>query len=82
MLKLPMDLALYATILLMFASFASVHFVLCVSLAKKDWKRAVIGFIAFPLAPYFGQSLSIKRLPALWVTCAMLYAVSLLAGSV
>jgi hypothetical protein len=76
-----MDYALYAFIVFVFATWCTVHLVLCVELAKKDWKRAMGGFFAFPLAPYFGYNLAIKKLSALWVVSAVLYAFSLTFGS-
>lgn len=76
-----MDYALYAFIVFVFATWCTVHVVLCVELAKLDWKRALGGFFAFPLAPYFGYDLEIKRLPAFWVVSALLYGFSVTFGS-
>lgn len=76
-----MDYALYAFIVFMFATWCTVHLVLCVELARRDWRRAVGGFFAFPLAPYFGYDLAIKKLPALWVASALLYGFCLIFGS-
>ena len=75
------DYVLYAFIVLMFATWCTVHLVLCVELAKQDWKRALGGFLAFPLAPYFAHSFQIKKLPALWLVSAFLYGFSLIFGS-
>lgn len=76
-----MDYALYALIVLVFATWCTVHVVLCVELAKRNWKRALGGFFALPLAPYFGNDLGIKRLPGVWIVCALLYGFALIFGS-
>lgn len=76
-----MDYVLYAFIVLMFATWCTVHLVLCIELAKRDWRRAMGGLVAFPLAPYFGYNLQIKKLPALWIVSAFLYGFALIFGS-
>ena len=77
-----MALAHYLTIVALFATWATVHLLLCIELAKKDFRKAAAGFFAFPMAPYFGQSLRIKKLPTLWVASALLYLLTVLIGAV
>ncbi len=77
-----MDFALYGSIVFLFAAWCTVHLLLCVQVAKRDWRRALGGFLAFPLAPYFAYKLRIKKYPAFWITGAALYFLSLIAGSI
>jgi hypothetical protein len=75
-----MDLVVYAIILILFATFVTVHTVLCAKLAKRVFWRGLVGFLAFPLAPYWAQAQRIKRWPTLWVASASCYLVALFVG--
>ena len=75
-----MDLALYAAILLLFSVWMTVHVLLCFRIAQLRLVRGMVSFVALPLAPYWGQSLHIKKLPTLWMTSAFLYVLALIAG--
>lgn len=75
-----MDLALYGAIILLFAVWITAHTLLCVSLAGRDLLRGIVSFVAFPMAPYWGHSLKIKKLPTIWMASAGLYALALVAG--
>jgi hypothetical protein len=77
-----MALAHFFTIVVLFAIWATTHLLLCVQLAKKDLRKGAAGFFAFPMAPYFGQSLRIKGLPTVWVVSALLYLLTLLVGAI
>jgi len=75
-----MALAHYFTIIALFAAWATTHLLLCIALARKDFLKGAAGFFAFPMAPYFGHNLGIKRLPTWWVVSALLYLLALLVG--
>ena len=77
---LPMDLAIYASILILFAVWMTAHVLLCVRLAQRQFLRGLAGFVVFPMAPYWGQSLHIKKLPTIWMVSALLYVLALIAG--
>jgi hypothetical protein len=75
-----MDLLVYGTILTLFAVWMTVHVLLCVRLAGVEWWRGIVGLFVFPLAPIWAQSRKIKRLPAVWLALAFLYALALIVG--
>lgn len=76
----PMDLVVYAIILSLFASWFSVHVLLCVRLTRVVWWRGLLSFVAFPLAPFWAQAQRIRKLPGIWLALAFLYSLSLIAG--
>lgn len=82
MLRPAMDFALYGIIVFLFATWCTVHLLLCIEVAKRDFRRALLGFALFPLAPYFAYKLRIKKYPAFWITASLLYFLSLIAGSI
>jgi hypothetical protein len=75
-----MDLVIYGLILLLFASWVSVHVLLCVRLGRVVWWRGLVGFVVFPVAPFWAQSHNVRKLPGVWLVLAFLYALSLIAG--
>lgn len=75
-----MDLALYAIILLLFASFATLHLLLCWRLRVLSPWRAMAAFFVLPLAPYWGSRQTLKKLSTAWWICLGMYALALLAG--
>lgn len=75
-----MDLLIYGIVLLLFAVFVTVHAALCIQLGRKVWWRGLVGFFVFPLAPYWAQAERIRKLPAVWVASASIYALALFVG--
>jgi hypothetical protein len=75
-----MDLALYAIILLLFASFATLHLILCWRLRAFSIWRTWTAFFVFFLAPYWGRKFLLKKLSTAWWISLGLYLIALLAG--
>ena len=77
-----MGLTLYAVVLVLFASFCSLHVWLCLQLLTRSARRAILGFFLVPLAPYFGLSLGLRRVPTAWILCGCLYVIFLILALV
>lgn len=77
-----MGLALYAVLVLLFASFVTAHVLLCLRLATTSWPKALLGLVVFPLAGYFGSKQSFSKLTRTWAICLGLYVGALLVGIV
>jgi len=77
-----MDAALYLAVLLLFATWSTVHVLLCFRLGSKSVGRGLLALIFPPLAPYWGLNAQIRQLPAAWVLSAAIYFVALLASLV
>lgn len=75
-----MHIALLSVIILLFATWVTVHVRLCVVLVRRSLRQGLVGLVVFPLAPYWGHQAAIPRLPALWGILAALYLLALTAG--
>jgi uncharacterized membrane protein YqaE (UPF0057 family) len=75
-----MDLALYAVILLLFATWSTLHLLLCFRLRVFGKWRALAGFLLPPVAPYWGLRLGERALSLTWILFALSYIMSLMAG--
>src|SRR5689334_5721121 len=61
-----MGLLLYAGLVLLFASWATTHLLLCLRLATLSWKEALLGLVVFPMAGYYGQERRLSKLTTVW----------------
>ncbi len=75
-----MDLFIYGTILLFFATWFTSHVLLCVRIAQKALLRGLVAFILPIFAPIWGLNFHIRTLPGIWVLSAVFYGFALLAG--
>jgi len=73
-----MGLALFALVILSFASWLTCHAILCARMAKLSPLGALLSFIVFPLAPFRAASMPRTRL--LWILLLVLYGGSLWAS--
>ncbi|OQX69425.1 MAG: hypothetical protein B6A08_04925 [Sorangiineae bacterium NIC37A_2] len=73
-----MGLALFAVVILSFASWLTCHAILCARMAKLSPLGALLSFIVFPLAPFRAASMPRTRL--LWILLLVLYGGSLWAS--
>jgi hypothetical protein len=71
-------LVLYVALVVLFASWSTLHVWLCAQLFRVHRRKAVVSFVVFPLAPYFGFDLRLRKLSSMWLTSAVLYLVVLL----
>lgn len=77
-----MGLLLYAGLVLLFAAWATTHVLLCLRLATRSWKEALLGLLFFPLAGYYGQERRLSGLTVTWVVTLSAYLVTLIIGAV
>lgn len=77
-----MGLLLYAGLVLLFASWATTHILLCLRLATLSWKEALLGLVLFPMAGYYGQERRLSKLTAVWVVTLAVYLVTLIVAAV
>lgn len=82
MLGSRMDLALYLVILVLFASFCTIHVWLCAAILRRSAFQAFLALVLLPLAPYFGLSLGLRRAPTAWIVSGSLYALCLVLALV
>jgi hypothetical protein len=75
-----MDLALYAVILLLFATWSTLHLLLSFRLREFGNWRALVAFLLPPLAPYWGLRLRVRALSLSWILLALSYLFGLMAG--
>ncbi len=75
-----MGLSLYASIVLLFAVWATVHLLLCLKLASKSGLRGTLGFLIPPLAIYYAQHFALGKITAVWVVSLSAYLVALTLG--
>jgi hypothetical protein len=80
MLAASMGLIGYALILVLFATWFTVHTLLCWQLATRSWRKAVVGFFIVPLCPYWGRQEGFIRSTFAWLGSVTLYGLSLLHG--
>lgn len=74
------DVALYVVILILFASWLTIHVVLCWAIGRRrPWKGWLALFVP-PLAPLWGQASG--RLAVAWVLALVLYGAALVTGFV
>ncbi len=74
-----MDVALYAFILVLFASWMTVHVALCAHLARQRWWKGGVALLVPPLAPWWART---ERGWVIgWLSCAVAYAVGVTAGT-
>jgi len=78
----PMSLGHVAAMLLLFASWITLHVKLCMHLRRHNPKRAALAFFVMPLAPIWAQGTGAGRLVLWWVVVGVLYVVSLLGGMI
>ena len=70
------DELVYALLVAAFAAFMTAHVALCLALSGRAPRfRAVIAFVAFPLAPYWGAKDGQRKRVALWGLFALAYLV-------
>jgi hypothetical protein len=67
-----------ASLVLAFATLATVHVTLVAGLIFRRWRwRALAAAVVFPLAPYWGARAGMHTRAVLWVASAASYAVAL-----
>ena len=76
-----MGLGLYIVILLLFASVSTAHLLLCWKLFRLGWWRPIVAFLVPPLAPYWGYTAQVPRLPMIWVGLAFVYGIVVILGA-
>jgi hypothetical protein len=76
------DVVVVASMILAFALLVTVHVSLVFGLAGKTprW-RALVGLVVPPLAPFWGWRERMRKRAVMWLSCAVLYAVSLAFAS-
>jgi hypothetical protein len=68
------DELVFVLLVLSFASFMTAHVALCLALASREPRvRALMGFVLFPLAPYWGARDGQRKRALLWVFFAVAY---------
>jgi len=72
------DRVAYASLVLAFGSFWTVHVALAFGLGRLGpWWRGPLAFVVLPLAPYWGLQAGLRLRPVLWALSLACYAVSL-----
>jgi hypothetical protein len=75
------DAVIAASMILAFALLVTVHASLVFGLAgKKPRWRALVGLVVPPLAPIWGWRERMHKRAVMWLSCAVLYAISLALG--
>jgi len=74
----PVDVLLYVVILVLFASWITVHAWLCARLCAVSVWKGCVALLVPPLAPLWGQRFG--SLSVAWMLLLVLYGASLLAG--
>jgi len=75
-----MGLTLYATMVLLFSLWATVHLFLCWALLRHSTRGAVFGFFFPPMAIYYAQLFPLGKLTVTWIISFAAYLVALTAG--
>jgi hypothetical protein len=72
------DEVVTVALLLVFATFATIHAVLVAGLAARPRRwRAAIALLAVPLAPYWGFKEGMRRLATAWIASGVAYGLCL-----
>lgn len=72
-----LGLILYLVVLVFFASWATSHVLLCLTLGRSQRILALTCLVVVPLAPYVGLRQGLRRLPTVWLTACSLYLCAL-----
>ena len=77
----PVDLAVYAAIVVSFAALVTAHAALAFGLSRlrPHW-RGPVGFVLLPLAPYWGFKAGLRARSILWLLALAAYVAALMAG--
>ncbi len=73
---------LYAAIVVSFAAWLTLHFVLVVRLVKRSPKRGWLALALLPLAPIYGRAEGLHATSVTWVVLLAVYLGTLLFGMV
>ena len=77
MVRTALGLLLYATVLVLFASWATAHVLLCFQLASPLGARALFGLFFPPLAPYYANRMGFRKLGLWWTGSLAAYLLAL-----
>lgn len=77
-----MSLGHFSAMILLFATWITLHVKLCMHLVRQRPKRAALAFFVVPLAPLWAQGTGAGRLIAWWLVVGVLYVVSLFGSMI